>query len=65
MHVRNVNFTLSKQRSCSVTDLLTGNNGKGEFPARLKIKVPLEEQGAEGEPARISGFGITYELDLF
>lgn len=65
MHVRNLNFTLSKRRSCPVTDLLTGNNGKAEFPARLKIKVTLEEQGAEGEPTRIGGFGITYELDLF
>lgn len=61
---RNVHFTLW-HHSCSVWDLLTGNNGKGEFPARLKIKVSVEEQGAEGGLTRISGFGITYELDLF
>lgn len=42
---RIVHSTLCKHHSCSVWDLLTENNGKGEFPARLKIKVVLEEPG--------------------
>lgn len=61
----NVHFTLWKHHPCSVWDLLTENNGKGQFPPRLKIKVSLKEQGTERELTRISGFGITYELDLF
>lgn len=60
-----MHFTLWKHHSCSVWDFLTGTNGKGEFPARLKIKASLEEQGTEGELTRISGFGSTYELDIF